>query len=96
MIDEKKTKAYHDGVIAGISRNSRKVDYFIRQAEQCKRLYMLTKNRNGIYKLIHRWAKKNNQRFCREGTALALNSMKVCVEEINYLDNYLKSLKEES
>ncbi len=40
MIDEKKTKAYHDRVIAEISYNHRKVDYFTRQAERCKKMYI--------------------------------------------------------
>ena len=38
MIDEKKTKAYHDRVLTGISQNHRKVDYYTRQAERCKRI----------------------------------------------------------
>lgn len=76
MIDEKKTKAYHDRVLTGISQNHRKVDYYTRQAERCKRIYILTKNRGGIYRLIHRWAKKKNQHFCKEGTKLALKTLK--------------------
>lgn len=43
MIDERKTKAYHDRVIAEISQNHRKVDYFTRQAERCKKIYAYTK-----------------------------------------------------
>lgn len=96
MIDERKTKAYHDRVIAEISKNHRKVDYFTRQAERCKKIYAYTKNRGGIYRLIHGWAKKKNQHFCKEGTKLALNTLKVCVDEFDYLDNYLKNFKEES
>lgn len=96
MVDEKETKAYHDRVLAEISKNHRKVDYFTRQAERCKKIYVYTKNRGGIYRFIHRWAKRKNQRFCKEGTELALKNMKMCVDDINYLDKYLKNFKEES
>lgn len=96
MIDEKKTKAYHEKVMAKISRDCRTVDYYTQQANTCKRLYVLTKDKGGIYRLLHRWAKRKNRHYCEKGTELALKNLIDCIDEIEYLNNYSKSFEKES
>lgn len=57
-------------------RIKRKVDYHTNQAINFKRLYELTRNRKGVYKLLNIFAKKRNQYHCQQGTELAVSRMK--------------------
>lgn len=57
-------------------RIMRKVDYHTKQAVNFKRIYELTKNHKGIYRLLNIFAKKQNQYHCQQGTELAISQMK--------------------
>lgn len=58
-------------------RSMRRVDYHISQAENFKRLYELTKDHKGVYKLLNIIAKRRNEYHCRKGTNLAISRLKI-------------------
>lgn len=54
----------------------RKVGYHTSQAENCKKIYELTKNRKGIYRFLNIFAKKRNRYHCKKGMELGISRMK--------------------
>lgn len=96
MVNEKETKAYHDKILKDVAFNKDAVNYHIRQAQRMKELYLLTKNRKGIYKLLNSWALKCNKRHYKKGMELSIKTLDVCFKECDYLDDYMKRFKEES
>lgn len=79
-------------------RIKRRVDYHTNQAVNFKRIYELTRNRKGIYKLLNTFAKKRNQYHCQQGTELAVSQMKSMnkiFKEFNVTKEDLKKFSEE-
>ena len=54
----------------------RAVRYHANQAENFKKIYELTRNRKGIYRLLNILAKKRNRYHCNKGTELGISRMK--------------------
>ena len=70
-----------------IGRVLRRIDYHADQAENFKKLYELTQNRKGVYRLLKIFARKRNQYHCQTGINLA-NS------QIESISKVLKELEE--
>lgn len=78
-------------------RSMRKVDYHISQAENFKRLYELTKNHKGIYKLLNIFAERRNRYHCQKGTDLAIFRLKIqndVLKELNVTKEDMKKFTE--
>ena len=69
-----RNKEYYTQFNEEMKRDHRVLDYHIRQAENYKRIYQLTRGRSGVYVLLNKWAKKARspnrgssflRRFCR-------------------------------
>lgn len=67
-------------------RMKRRVDYHTIQAVNFKRLYELTRNRKGVYRLLNIFAKKRNRYHCQQGTELAVSQMKSMNEVFKEFD----------
>lgn len=74
----------------------KQMNYHIKQAETYKRIYRLTKNRRGVYRLLNKWARKMNQIHCEKGTRLGQQYMNWCLVELAWLTNYIAQQEEES
>lgn len=76
----------------------RKVDYHTNQAVNFKRLYELTRNHKGVYRLLNIFARKRNQYHCQQGTELAISQMKSMnkvFKEFNVTKEDMKKFTEE-
>lgn len=62
-----RNKEYYTQFNEEMKRDHRVLDYHIRQAENYKRIYQLTRGRSGVYVLLNKWAKKMNQIHCDKG-----------------------------
>ncbi len=74
-------------------RIKRRVDYHTNQAVNFKRLYELTRNRKGIYRLLNTFAKKRNLYHCQQGTGLAISQMKSMNEVFKEFDVTKEDIK---
>lgn len=76
----------------------RKVEYHTSQAANFKRLYELTKNRKGVYKLLNKFAKKRNKYHYQQGMELSIfqmKSMNKVFKEINVMKEDIKIFADE-
>lgn len=89
-----RSREYYDQLNELMEADQRAVDYHIKQALNYKKIYMLTTNRCGAYKLLNRWAAKMNQFHCQQGRKLAEEDMKRLLVEIVWLCNYLNNQQE--
>ena len=89
-----RNKEYHTQFNEEMKRDHRVLDYHIRQAENYKRIYQLTRGRSGVYVLLNKWAKKMNQIHCDKGFKMAKLDMTWCLYEMMYLQNYIQKGEE--
>ena len=89
-----RNKEYYTQFDEEMNRDHRALDYHIRQAENYKRIYQLTRGRSGVYVLLNKWAKKMNQIHCDKGFKIAKLNMAWCLYEMMYLQNYIQKGEE--
>lgn len=80
-------------------KNARNVRYHTNQAVNFKRIYELTKNRKGIYRLLNIFAEKRNRYHYKKGMELGilqLKSMNKVFKEFNVTKEDVKKFMEES
>ena len=77
-----RNKEYYTQFNEEMKRDYRALDYRIRQAENYKRIYQLTRGRSGVYVLLNKFAKRMNQVHCNKGTKLAKLDMAWCLYEM--------------
>ena len=70
-----RNKEYYTQFNEEMKRDHRVLDYHIRQAENYKRIYQLTRGHSGVYVLLNKWAKKMNQIHCDKGFKIAKLNM---------------------
>ena len=90
-----RNREYYDQFNEEMERDHRALDYHIRQAENYKRIYQLTKGRSGVYALLNKWAKRMNQVHCDKGFKMAKLDMTWCLYEMSWLHNYIQKKGEE-
>lgn len=84
-----KNTEYYKNLTKKITREMEEIDYHIKQAQNFKRIYELTKNKSGFMnKLLNKWAIKENGKHVSKGSALALNNLVVCNKVIIELSDY--------
>lgn len=83
-----KEYVYHQDFLNETESNIRNINYHIRQAEQYKRLYELTKNVRG-YGWLNWIARRRNAYHCKRGFKLSHRNLTECLSRIEYLTNYL-------
>ncbi len=66
-----RNKEYYSQFDEEMKRAKRTLGYHVRQAERCKRIYQNTRGRFGLWGLLNRWANKQNQYHCEEGSKIA-------------------------
>lgn len=86
-------KSYYDELEEETKRKMEGVDACARLAESYKHLYEITKNRRGLYRLINKWALKENQKWYDQGMKEALNHLGLLGYEIGQLNEYQKTFK---
>lgn len=69
------------------------VDACADMAERYKRIYDIAKNRKGIYKLIAKSAKKQNQKWIDNGMNVANERFGILLDDVQTLVNYIDSMK---
>ena len=89
-----RNKEYYTQFNEEMKRDYRALDYHIRQAENYKRIYQLTRGRSGVYALLNKWAKRMNQVHCDKGFKMAKLDMAWCLYEMMYLQNYIQKGEE--
>ena len=89
-----RNKEYYTQFDKEMRRDRKALDYHIRQAENYKRIYQLTRGRSGVYVLLNKWAKKMNQIHCDKGFKMAKLNMAWCLYEMMYLQNYIQKGEE--
>lgn len=91
-----RNKEYYAQYDEEMKRIKRVVDYHARQAERYKRIYQGTKGRSGLYGLLNKWAKRQNEYHYNKGVEMATVNMKWCLCEMIYLQNYIQNKGGES
>lgn len=86
-----RNKEYYSQFDEEMKRAKRTMNYHVQQAERYKRIYQNTRGRSGLLGLLNRWAKKQNQYHCDEGSKIAKSSMAWCLCEMMYLQNYIQN-----
>lgn len=86
-----RNKEYYTQFDEEMMKVHRAVNYHTRQAERYKRIYQITKGRSGLYALLNKWAKRQNQFHCNKGVVIATSNMKWCLCEFLYLQNYIQN-----
>lgn len=87
-----KNHTYYQNFKNETDKNIRNVDYCIRQAERCKRLYYLTKDVRG-YRWLNRLARRLNIHYVTRGFKLAGENLESCMLEIEYLSKFLEGME---
>ena len=88
-----KDHAYYQDFLSETDLNIRIIDYHIRQAEQYKRLYELTKNVRG-YGWLNWIACRRNAHHFKRGSELAYKNLTTCLTEIDCLTKFLNDGKD--
>lgn len=86
-----KDKFYYENFKQDIVLAQKDVDYYIRQANRMKTIYLVTKDVRG-YGWLNKFAKGMNNRYVRKGTKIAMEALNKCNEEIIFLEKYISSI----
>lgn len=89
-----RSREYYDQLNELMEADRKAMDYHIDQALNYKKIYILTTNRHGMYRLLNKWAAKMNQIHCQKGRKLAEEGMKQCLVELVWLSNYINNQQE--
>lgn len=85
-----RSKEYYEQLWPIIGAEGRAMHYHAVQAENYKKIYTLTKGRKGIYRLLHQFAFKMNQRHYNAGMKIGKRQMVILINEMNELNKILK------
>lgn len=89
-----RNKEYYKQFNEMMIKARKEADYCARQAERCKRIYLVTMGRSGVYALLNRLAVRLNHFYCARGEKIATENLKWCMLEFKYLSDYVS--REES
>lgn len=85
-----RSKEYYNQLWPVIEAEQRTMNYHAAQAEHYKRIYILTKDRKGVWSLLNRLAFKMNQKHYKAGMKLGEQQMMVFLNEMIALDKISK------
>lgn len=89
-----KDKKHYDELCNRCLNVQIKEDIAYCKAVKWKKVYDKTKGKTGvIYKLVNKFAKKQNMRYVENGTKALVRQMNEATEAINELEEYLKQLE---
>lgn len=89
-----KNKEYYDKLYTKMRKDRKMVDYYAKQVENYKKLYYATKGKRGVYKVLNKFAKRMNEYHYTKGYELATKDMGILEREYDYLEQYIKGIKE--
>lgn len=92
----KQTKEHYDQLWKECENTEKLMDQMGRIADAYKELYEKTKNRKGIYRLINKFAYKENQKWFEKGMLLGLRQLGVMGSEFDQLMDIMKKKDKES
>lgn len=84
-----RNKEYYTQFNEMMAETRKKLDYYIQKAEKYRWIYLVTRDRSGIYTLLNRMAEKLNQFYRDRGIKMAKENLKWCALEFKYLQDYI-------
>lgn len=84
-----RNKEYYDQFNEIMTKTHKEVDYYARKAERYRRIYLATKGRSGVYALLNKLAQRFNLFYCSRGEKIAMENLKWCILELEYLHDYI-------